>query len=79
MLPIRFIDLLRESAPPADFAIRRRIPTVIQMAAIYLITLVITVSVTTAFIDKIAVVGTLTLLLGAVGTYMAMQIQRSRA
>jgi len=77
-MPLRYSDSNTLAGSAADFIIRRRTPTLLQLLLILITTFVIAISVILTAADKLALVIILIILLSAVGSYVAVQLQRSR-
>lgn len=74
----RITDIAYSHSSPHDFVIRRRYPTLPQLAVIFFSIVLIGASVVIAVSDKTALISILFILGGASGWYMATLLQRNR-
>lgn len=77
-MPIRYSDMDLSDSGAKDFVVRKRAPTIMQMLLIFASVLVVSVSVTVSVIDRMALVTILLIMMGAVGWYVIVQLQRGR-
>jgi two-component system, cell cycle sensor histidine kinase and response regulator CckA len=77
-MAIRYTDLDITSNGARDFVIRKRSPSILQLLLIFLGVLLTAISITLTIADKMALIMILFILIGVVGWYVLIQIQRSR-
>jgi two-component system, cell cycle sensor histidine kinase and response regulator CckA len=77
-MAIRYTDFVSGSSTPKDFVVRRRKPTLIELALIFLFALIMSVTLPVMVLDKMALIFWLCLLLGVAGWYVIVEIQRGR-
>jgi len=74
----RYTDLKPASGSKTDFVIRRRTPTLSQLLMIFTAAFVAAMSIMLTAVDKLALGIILVILLASLGSYVAVQLQRTR-
>lgn len=77
-MAIRYTDLDLDTNGARDFVIRRRTPTIIQLAVMFGATLLVAVSVVVAVTDKFLLALLLIGFIGLAGWYVILTMQRNR-
>ena len=77
-MSIRYTDLKKDAQQNDDFVIRQRIPTIVKMLGLFSACLMTSIMLLVLVLDKGAVIAWLTVVIGALGWYVLVQIQRSR-
>lgn len=77
-MPIRYNDLDKQTSGVQDFVLRKRTPTIAQLAALFIGALVVGVCVAITVTEPLALIAIIVIMLGAVGWYAIVQIQRNR-
>lgn len=77
-MSVRYTDLDAGSNGARDFVIRKRTPTISQLAVIFLSGLLIAVSIVFTISDKAMLISILAILAISIGWYATLQVQRNR-
>lgn len=77
-MALRYTDFVSGSSTPKDFVVRKRKPTLFELALIFLFALVMSVTLPVMVLDKMMLIFWLCLLLGIAGWYVIIEIQRNR-
>ncbi len=74
----RFTDIDSAASGVKDFITRSRTPSVLQVTALLLTALIISLSIIVSVTDKLALISILCILIAAVGWYVLVQTQQNR-
>lgn len=77
-MAIRYSDLKKTKAASSDFISRRYDPTLLKIIVLFFIVLGVGISLVSLLLTPFQLVVVMTLLMGGLGVYVIMQIQRSR-
>lgn len=77
-MAIRYTDLDLDTSGARDFVIRKRTPTILQLAVLFSVTLLASVSIVVAVTDKFILTLLLFALIGFAGWYVIVTMQRGR-
>jgi two-component system cell cycle sensor histidine kinase/response regulator CckA len=77
-MPYRYTDIVNESSELRDFVIRQRFPSLGQLMAVFLATLVVSISALVLIFNAALLISVLCIVLGVAGWYVIVQVQRSR-
>lgn len=77
-MALRYTDIQAETQGASDFVIRKRVPPIWQLFALFVVVLFTGISILVLNVDKGMVIFLLCVLLGVLGWYVILQIQRSR-
>lgn len=77
-MPIRYSDISRKTAKTADFVSRRYNPSLLRLVVLFFLTLAICIGITSQLLSALNMIILLTLVMGGLGTYIIVEIQRLR-
>ncbi|MBY0406938.1 MAG: hypothetical protein K2Q01_04550 [Rickettsiales bacterium] len=77
-MPLRFSDFRKGAGKPGDFAVRRYDPGLVKLVCLFFAALVLGIGITSMLLTPLQLMVALTLVMAALGTYVIVQLQRTR-